>query len=179
MRNLEDQATKCLVEAGTSGIPVPLEQIAKKLGATVSFEPFEGQLSGMLYRDALHTVIGINSAHPHTRQRFTIAHEIGHFRLHKGRPVIVDKAMQEKLVHLNRRDENSSRATDREEIEANQFAAALLMPRDAVLREVQRRVARHRKLSDDLLVEELASVFDVSTQAMEYRLINLGLRLPR
>jgi Zn-dependent peptidase ImmA (M78 family) len=142
MRNLEDQASKCMLEAGISGIPVPLEQIAKKLGAVVSFEPFGGHLSGMLYRDTAQTVIGINSAHPHRRQRFTIAHEIGHFGLHKVSPVIVDRATQEKLVRVNTRNEASGQGTDQEESEANQFAAALLMPREVVMREVQHRVAR-------------------------------------
>ncbi len=35
-------------------------------------------VSGILYRDGENTVVGINSAHPGTRQRFSRAHELGH-----------------------------------------------------------------------------------------------------
>ncbi len=178
MSNLEILADQCRAEAGAHGFPVPVEEIATKLGAEVTYEPFEGELSGMLYRDGERKVIGINSAHSQTRQRFSLAHEIAHLRLHKGRPVIVDKVVQDKLVRLNMRDAKSGQATDREEIEANQFAAALLMPRDMILKEALRRVSRRAAVTTDELVQQMAQAFRVSVQAMDYRLINLGLRQP-
>jgi Zn-dependent peptidase ImmA (M78 family) len=178
MRNLEILASQCLTETGMHSFPVPVEEVAKTLGAEVTYEPFEGELSGMLYRDGERKVIGINSAHSQTRQRFSLAHEIAHLRLHKGRPVIVDKIVQDKLVRLNMRDAKSSQATDREEIEANQFAAALLMPRDMILKEVSRRVSRRLSVAADELVRQMAHAFQVSPEAMDYRLINLGLRQP-
>lgn len=76
-------------------------------------------------------------------------------------------------VRVNLRDETSSLATSSEEIAANQFAASLLMPREWIHDAVDAAVG---KLSSSRLVEELATQFGVSTQAMEFRLINLGLR---
>jgi Zn-dependent peptidase ImmA (M78 family) len=178
MRNLEVLANQCRAEAGVHTFPVPVEEIARRLGAKVTYEPFEGELSGMLYRDGERKVIGINSAHSPTRQRFSLAHEIAHLRLHRGRPVIVDKVVQDKLVRVNMRDAKSSQATDREEIEANQFAAALLMPREMILKEALRRMSRRASVAAEELVQQMARAFQVSPQAMDYRLINLGLRQP-
>ncbi|MGW1786468.1 ImmA/IrrE family metallo-endopeptidase [Streptomyces sp. NPDC002143] len=73
----------------------------------------------------------VNQTHSHERRRFTVAHELAHLRLHRGRPLILDTD-----TRVNYRNTVSSMATDREEIEANRFAAALLAPetlvRDAV-----------------------------------------------
>ena len=61
------------------------------------------------------------------RQRFTIAHELGHRALHPGRELILDVP-----VRVNLRDKTSSMASDIEEIEANAFAATLLMPEQMI-----------------------------------------------
>ena len=60
------------------------------------------------------------------------------------------------------------------EIEANGFAAELLMPRAWVLAEFTKRV-QGQTVKAASLIKELASAFDVSEKAMEYRLENLGL----
>lgn len=114
-------------------------------------------------------VVVVNDRHARVRQRFTIAHELGHLLLHKGRPVIVDHLTR---AHVNMRDQTSSLATSQEEIAANQFAASLLMPAEWI----SGAVGPHLDLSTTRLVAQLAGTFDVSEQAMEYRLINLGLR---
>ena len=98
-----------------------------------------------------------------------MAHEVAHLVLHKGRPLVLDR------VRLNFRDATSSAATDAEEIEANQFAAAILMPADLVINEA-RRLLKDPSETDASIVPLLAQGFDVSDQAMGYRLINLGLR---
>lgn len=151
--------------------PVPIEEIASSEGAVLTFEPFEGKedISAMLFRDGRSTVIGVNSAHPRTRQRFSIAHEIGHLVLHKG-DLFVDK-----VNRINFRNSASSLAIDDEEIEANKFAAELLMPRTLVREEIRRKLNSSPKLSPDKLVSHLALVFEVSSQAMKYKLKNLGI----
>jgi Zn-dependent peptidase ImmA (M78 family) len=166
----EQHARKILSDLKITTAPIPVEQIASKLGAQLSYEPFhgKGELSGMLLRDRSRTVIGINSAHPSTRQRFTVAHEIGHLVMHQG-AVFVDQA-----VRYNR-DGKSSLAADRKEIEANTFAAELLMPERLVTAAVEKRLNKKPNLSQALLIDELASEFRVSVQAMEYRLTNLGI----
>ena len=66
-------------------------------------------------------------------------------------------------------------ATDYEEIEANQFAAAILMPAPLVEREAK-RLLEDPSATDASIVPLLAQGFDVSEQAMEIRLTNLGFR---
>ena len=171
MKRAEKQAYKVLRDHSISKPPVPVEKIATALGASLSYEPFEDKdaISGMLFRDGSRTVIGINSSHGRTRQRFSIAHELGHLVLHEG------KLFVDKVSRINLRDETSSKAIDREEIEANSFAAALLMPEDLVVSEVAKRLGRSSKIKPDILIPELAKTFDVSNEAMDYRLRNLGI----
>src|SRR6266851_1759525 len=102
--------------------PIPVEKIARLLGADVRYEPFEGELSGMLFREKGRSVVGVNALHSRTRQRFTIAHELGHLLLHSDNDLFVDKH------YRVRRDRRSSEASDYAEIQANAFAAELLMP---------------------------------------------------
>lgn len=128
----------------------------------------------MLYRDTDPKIVGVNATHPPARQRFTIAHELGHLLLHKGRPIIVDKTIRLVNTRTDDPDPTSSLATRREEIEANGFAAELLMPRDLVLKEANALVKSHETISDDSFVEDLARRFRVSRQAMEIRLGSMG-----
>jgi Zn-dependent peptidase ImmA (M78 family) len=165
----ENEATRVRSELNGDTLPVAVEAIASKLGATIVFEAMDRGVSGLLVRDKESLVIGVNATHPPVRQRFSIAHEIGHLVLHRGRPMVIDH------VRLNLRDENSSAATDYEEIQANAFAAELLMPKDLVLKEL-RNIDPSRNGSEANLVADLAQAFDVSEQAMEYRLVNLGVR---
>lgn len=168
----EREATRILAKQGVKSVPVPVDRIAEALGAAVAHQALsDGEISGMLYRDGVRTVIGVNSNHALKRQRFTIAHEIGHLVLHKGRPVLVDTS-----VRVNWRDDTSSKASDREEIEANAFAAELLMPQKLVRHEIERLLKKDRKIVDRKLTKVLAEAFDVSVDAMNYRLINLGIQ---
>ena len=75
-----------LARMGIAEAPVPVEQIARRLGAQVTYEGFDGDISGMLFRDEGRAVIGVNSRHAPTRQRFTVAHEIGHLEMHMPDP---------------------------------------------------------------------------------------------
>lgn len=167
--NIESRAAALLAKHQVERPPVPVEKIASAEGIQIIRSPAEGTESGFLLRDASHILIGLNSHQHPRRQRFTIAHELGHLQLHQGRPLIVDHA-----VRVNKRDKVSSAATDREEIEANAFAAALLMPeqlvRQAALRELQ-----SGNESRDGVVLELSLLFDVSIEAMGFRLINLAI----
>jgi Zn-dependent peptidase ImmA (M78 family) len=171
MTPAERDAERVLEKIGAVSAPVPVEQIALRLGARVSYKPFEGDLSGLIYREARRVVIAIKASDPTTRQRFTIAHEIGHLRLHPGRPIIVDR-----FVRLgNKRDIRSGLAIDREEIEANAFAAHLLMPADLIRIETERRLKKSKTWTSKSFVSDMASGFHVSLQAMAYRLQNLGI----
>jgi Zn-dependent peptidase ImmA (M78 family) len=110
--------------------------------------------------------------HASVRQRFTIAHEIGHFYLRHVGEIFVEEHV------LNKRDGRSSYAIDPKEIEANNFAAALLMPAQMVGRAVIDRINKNPSIKLEDLTDDLAEKFHVSRQAMGYRLINLGLASP-
>ncbi len=149
--------------------PVPVETLALALGAEVRQEPAEDDLSGFIYRDRKRrsAVIGVNSLHHSNRQRFTVAHELGHFLLHEGDALHVDRRF---LVNL--RDTKSSEGTDLEEKEANLFAAELLMPRQFLERDVAEIGVVD--LEEEDVIRELAEKYEVSTQAMTFRLNYLG-----
>jgi Zn-dependent peptidase ImmA (M78 family) len=165
----EVEAQRLLADLGLDRPPIDASHVTAGLGLRVIEERMDRSISGLLYRDDDAVIIGVNANHPPRRQRFTVAHEVGHYLLHKGRPVVVDH------VRMNFRDANSSTATDIEEIQANAFAAELLMPRGAVLAETK-RLSAVEDATEAGVLRDLADAFDVSEQAMEYRLINLGLR---
>jgi Zn-dependent peptidase ImmA (M78 family) len=167
----EERAMQVLAEANTGEPPVPVEKLAESLGAQITYTEFDSDVSGVLYRDNDRVLIGVNSTHAPTRQRFTIAHEIGHLLMHKGRPVVVDRLVR---VNVNLRDGTSSK----EEIDANAFAAELLMPRKLIASEIDRFLKRTRRVVPQELVDELSATFRVSPEAMSYRLENLGILDP-
>lgn len=165
----EKRASAILESLDLSEPPVPVEEIARQLGAQITYEAFEGEVSGMLYRDGPNAVIGVNSRHATTRQRFTVAHECGHLVMHRGQPMFIDR-----FVRVNWRNGESSR----EEREANAFAAELLMPRRLMQSEIDRAIAKFQHGTPQQIVAELARRFRVSTEAMTYRLTNLGVLDP-
>ena len=161
------KAKQLLREAGIAAPPVPVEQLAERMGALVRYAPFDGQMSGLLHRsaDGNRAVIGVNSRHPTVRQRFSIAHELGHLALHEPAFQIDQHAF------VSFRNSKSSSASDPHEIEANQFAAALLMP-EALLRACLDQFGENPDVEES--IGRLAQRFDVSTQAMTIRLTSLG-----
>jgi len=148
--------------------PVPVEKIAEKLGLQVRYAPFEGELSGALVRKHGQAFIGVNSLHSPKRQRFTIAHELAHFVLHKGISAHFDESFR-----VNWRDGESSKAVNPEEMEANRFAAELLMPTIFLVKDVEKIKSFNQQALDSL-----AKRYGVSSQAMEIRLGNFGFILP-
>lgn len=162
-----NKATNLLKKEGIEKLPVPVEAIARNLGAEIVYEPFKGDVSGMLVRrDDGHSIIGVNSTHSNTRQRFTVAHEIAHLLLHKGKPTFVDS-----FVRLNLRNGDSTQ----EEMEANAFAAELLMPHGFVHAQIEDLTQKYPSMARGELQQRLAKSFKVSAEAMGYRLKNLGI----
>jgi Zn-dependent peptidase ImmA (M78 family) len=164
-------AAKALESAGIREPAVDVWALADHLGVRVERTDLGEDCSGVLVRHGDAAVIGVHFAHPITRQRFTLAHELAHFLLHPG-PTYVDRVYQPRGMSLQFRDTVSGTGTVKEEMEANQFAAALLMPAPWVREEF----ARHRfDLGDDATLLNLCRRFGVSIHAMTYRLMNLGL----
>ena len=67
---------------------MPVKEIAEQAGVPVFEWHFEDEVSAVLVRSRELTIIGVNKNHLPTRQRFSIAHELGHAVLgHKAEPV--------------------------------------------------------------------------------------------
>lgn len=145
--------------------PVPVEEVAVRLGVQVIPAPPNdaGLFGAFVLREGRPFILYRSSDVP-ARKRFTIAHELGHFILHSHSGE--DTALF--------RDDRSSKGTAPKEIQANAFAAALLMP-EWLVRERQPSPIPN---SDDHTVDELAEAFKVSSQAMGIRLASLGLYTP-
>jgi Zn-dependent peptidase ImmA (M78 family) len=167
VKAIRQKVSSILQRAGCKVAPVPIERIAAHLGATIRYGPYpDGDLAGMLIR-AERPIIAINSAHHKNRQRFTIAHECGHLVLHQEK-YHIDKSFP---VFFNR-DKTSSLAIDRLEVEANQFAAEMLMPFSFLIRDVKNS---DLDFENGESTRELARKYHVSEQAMNYRLANIFL----
>ena len=164
---LELKAKEILTAFGAFEVPVPLELVAHRIGLAVDQVPLGDDISGVLVVTGDKGSIGVNRDHPEPRRRFTVAHEIGHFVLHRSqRDLFIDKSF------VAFRDTTSSAGIDRAEIQANQFAAALLMPAALVQQELRRHA---ESIVTEDVIDRLAERFEVSSQAMMYRLINLKL----
>lgn len=167
--SIERRAELLLAKAGVDTTPVPMEQVAAHLGIRIELADLGEDCSGVLVRNGNRAVIGINEEHHPNRRRFSIAHEIAHFVLHEG-DTYIDKGYR---VHF--RDLESGSGTKLEEMEANAFAAALLMPAKQVRDAFKQQPF---DLTEDDSLKILAKKFKVSTQAMTYRLMNLQLIQP-
>jgi Zn-dependent peptidase ImmA (M78 family) len=145
--------------------PIDARALAERLGINVQIRPFEDNLSGLVIAANEEAVIGVNSNHARVRQRFTIAHEIGHFVLHRSeKTFFVDEAS----IFFRESHSPAEAALERE---ANAFAAALLMPETAV-REL---AGDYVDIHDEAAIRRLAREFAVSPQALMIRLSNLQL----
>ena len=167
-RTILRRVREILEESQVTAPPVPVERIARKLSAHLRFSPLDKELSGMVFVKDDTPIIGVNALHHPNRQRFTIAHECGHLVLHRAqvtKEVHVDKAFP-----MLMRDAVSAASVDPMEIEANLFAAELLMPA-FLLSEYLGDTAFD--IDDDATVTELARRFRVSVSAMRFRLGNL------
>lgn len=150
-----------------SSPPIDVFAIAKDKGIDI-IQGDLGDVSGILFRQGSRVIIWVNQNHSETRKRFTVAHEIGHLILHGDERLHVDKVFAIKL-----RNQVSSQALDLGEIEANAFAAELLMPIEMVRQRTQ-ELPGILDYDRDAVISELAKEFSVSPQAMTIRLINLG-----
>jgi len=146
-------------------IPVPVIAIAKELGIKI-YETFDFSRtqSGSIKKENGRYVIYLNGRDHSTRKRFTIAHEIGHFLLHhdylsRGNEAITE--IKQPFGELNRPAESISMKEEekKREIEANRFAAELLMPSEEFKEAFEQ--------ADN--IEDIADKFYVSPSAVAVR----------
>ncbi len=151
-------------------LPVDPIIIANNLGIKVyaeDYKPFNGDIvSGAIVKYEDESIeIFVNKDDSYERQRFTIAHELAHYFMHLQNTPKFEK------VDMHRTTGYSTNMP--EEVEANNFAAALLMDKNMVIEKFM--LTKNFKFSVSKSIEYLADIFGVSKSAMQYRLINLGL----
>jgi Zn-dependent peptidase ImmA (M78 family) len=171
-QDLESKAEQTLRATDTYRVPVAIDVVAHRLKLSVEAVALGDDVSGMLVVEGGHGAIAYNATHAPVRQRFTIAHEIAHYELHvKTKSKGTSQLFIDRSVTF-RRDATSATGNDQEEVHANQFGAALLMPKGLVNQEI----AKHDlDLDDEDAIGFLARRFNVSSAAMTNRLINLAL----
>ena len=167
--SIESKTERLLEKTNLLAAPVRIDLLARRLGLLVEPTEFGDDVSGVLVVSKGSGKIGYNILHSPVRQRFSIAHELGHFVLHKNKmQLFIDKGYAAVVF----RNQRSSSGEIKMEREANAFAAAILMPESLIKEEM---ASREFDFADESVLNDLAEIFEVSTQAMSYRLANLGL----
>lgn len=158
-----DKVTKMVTELLTSNsiykFPVPVYSIAKNLGLEiefVTFKPDHNNISGFIDFSSKPVTIFVNSSDSVRRQAFTIAHEIGHFQLHKK----LYSENPQKYTALYRQALNKN-SFSKEEKEANCFAAQLLVPKTLYMEAINKYPFASEA--------DLAALFGVSQEMIRYR----------
>ena len=170
---IEEMAEKLLRDSNLLKLPIDPLICTKFLEIDINSVDLDDNISGFLAIKNKTAQIGYNKNHGKERQRFTIAHELGHYLLHSqtNEPLFIDKTQTNNISTFLFRDESSSSGEFIKEREANSFAAALLMPKNLLKLEIE---SSQNKNNVDNLVNELAKKFKVSKQAMSIRLSRLN-----
>lgn len=160
-----EAARAILKEFGVSAPPVPIERIIKSRKIVLQYAPLEEDLSGMAYIKDGVGIIGVNALHHPNRQRFSAAHELAHHVLHAE--AIREAVHVDKGIRILYRDDASSLGTEPMEIQANAFAAELLIPGELLAAALE---GGGVDIEDEARIDSLAKRFRVSPAAMRFRL---------
>ncbi len=145
----------------SNNFPVDLKEIVRKLGGNLAItslnylnieddEYSEAFITADVEKPFEFRIVVDESVH-RNRQNFSIAHELGHLFLHLGYFLDDDKWRESKLKLAS----HYRKGYGPDELEANEFAAAFLMPKDEYL----------SKIYDGLEIEQIAEYFGVSVEA--------------
>lgn len=151
-----EKAESILRLARITAPPVNLEKVAESLHFTILPFPFPDKRRGMVLIEEGNKTIGVNKNHPVTLQRFTIAHELGHYlngHQHYEKQFIND-------------DTRYYDPHYQQEKEADAFAAELLMPKEFLEKDLANL---------GLNIETLKEKYQVSEQSLWIRLTSLRL----
>lgn len=138
---------------------IDLEMVAHDRRALIKRTQMDMAEGHLMYRDGRGTISVASNNSPESKQRFTIAHEIGHIELHRD---------DEGVVVCDEKDLNS-RGDDRpRETEANRFAGELLMPQEMFRGVCDGEVPRIEVL------KHLATTFQTSLTTSAVRYTRVG-----
>jgi Zn-dependent peptidase ImmA (M78 family) len=133
-----------------------LSLVEDAAGLPVVVAALPQDVAGASWRRGNSAVLWVNGEQPPVRQRFTLAHEFGHVCCgHEGAAVDTPATL-------------AGRSQDSREVQANAFAAELLMPRAGIA-----AMLRGDPGLDDVV--RVAALHGVSTIAALYRCRTLGL----
>ena len=165
---VELHAKEILSQHGLYSLPVDPVLLANRLGIAVNNAKFsDDSCAALIAKRGPTTRIFVEQSDPPYRKRFSIAHELGHHFLH----LLEDGEIVDSRADMFREREPADGPISElrlREIHANWFAAALLMPEEFVRAEWEKNSS----------VSRLAKVFNVSEEAMGYRLDALDLGIP-
>ncbi len=100
-QNIEELTLSILNKLEVTQIPIPIKLVAEKWGLQIRPYDLGANVSGVLFLRSGLGIIGYNPSEPPVRQRFTIAHELGHYELHRSQgELFVDKTDQAQKVYL-------------------------------------------------------------------------------
>lgn len=154
--NTLDDNEKALIARHQAEIPVRPGSLAKDFGLRVLASTLPSGISGQIKPQDGSFVISVNRHDSSRRQRFTVAHEIAHYLLHRDQ---IGNGIQDDVLYR-------SSLSDQKEAEANRLAAEILMPKAKVERELENL----RDLQESERVVKLSEMFEVSEVAMRIRL---------
>lgn len=153
---------KTIGEDGPTVPPIDVVDIANRLGIKVEITSgLKNNIDGFILKKKNEDIptIYVNKNRSSVRQRFTIAHELGHY----WKNHVIDKNSEYGYVDF--RNELSSKGTNDTERWANSFAAELLMPAKFL----------YLVWASNWSIYKIKSTLDVSDAALGNRLTNLGL----
>jgi len=154
-------AQKLLADIDAKNPPININQILTNLGIKLLPYHFPEKISAVLLKEGHMIVVGVNESHHPNRQRFSIAHEIGHYMLGHYRDIYVDDA----AISEGQFDVSENEHSKVQEQEANHFASELLMPSAMLKQDFQ-------KISN---IDEIAKLYKVSKDALWIKLLKLKL----
>lgn len=138
--------------------PVKLGAIAHSLGVKVLLSTLPRGTSGQIGQEGGEFVIRINRHESKHRQRFTLAHELAHYLLHKDR-IEAEGGWSENILLRSGQPDNI-------EFEANRLASDLVMPSALIAEATKEYIG---PMTSEV-IEDLSLRFGVSTAAMEIKL---------
>lgn len=143
---------------GKMRLPIDLTEIAKNLNVRVETKELPSSVAGFILKEENEKfpIIYVNARDGFQRQRFTVAHELGHY---------IQNRDSDEIAYVDNRDELASSGTDSKERWCNAFAAELLMP-EAVVK---------KYWAEGWKFEQIRELLDVSRAALTNRLSFLGL----
>lgn len=151
---------RAILEKYLTEFPIKLGQLARELGVSIKISSMRSGISGQIAREENGYVVRVNRNEARERQRFTIAHELAHFLLHRH---IIDTSPNGITDNVLYR----SGEPDKIEYEANRLAADIVMPISLIEEELRTRFGGS---VTEATIESLAARFEVSKAAMEIRL---------